>query len=531
MGIVNLLFEQFSLKMNVTQIFLICCVTFQCVFGGRLLGIFPIPGGSHYILASRLMKELAKDGHHVTMITPYPTKGLEKEFSWDDIVIEGLADHYFAMFSKINIFEDSNRSAFQRVASYQDLMMHWLNETLYHPKVRALMTPDTKFDAVVMEDFFNDAHKYFAYHFQCPLILMSSMGPIPWVNNKVANPSPPSYIPHAFYAGDFDPKNFWDRFFNFWDYVIDLAIDNFYFKPLHNDVLQKAFPGAPRVQDLNENVSLILLNSHESLLQSVPLVPSMVQIGGYHVDAPSPLPKDLKEVLDNAKDGVVYFCMGSNIKAKEMDVKKKQAFVNALGRLKQKVLWKFEDTNITLPKNIIVRSWMPQKDILAHPNVKLFITHSGFLSTIETIYHGVPVLAIPVFADQFMNAKKAVAYGYGLKLAYNDPNFSEEALSALLDELLTNPKYHETAKFRSKLYHDRLATPIETLNYWVNYTLRYKGAKHLQVAGVQLPLHQYLLLDVVGFMVAGLVFSLWIVLVLFKRVRMIVKTGSKQKTQ
>lgn len=76
--------------------------------------------------------------------------------------------------------------------------------------------------------------------------------------------------------------------------------------------------------------------------------------------------------------------------------------------------------------------------VLAHPNVKLFISHGGLLSTIETIYHGVPILGIPVFGDQETNVANAVHNGFALGLPYRD--LTEEKLARALDELLTNPK-------------------------------------------------------------------------------------------
>ena len=41
-----------------------------------------------------------------------------------------------------------------------------------------------------------------------------------------------------------------------------------------------------------------------------------------------------------------------------------------------------------------------QSDILAHPNIKLFITHCGMHGVMEAIYHGVPMVGMPVFIDQ-----------------------------------------------------------------------------------------------------------------------------------
>lgn len=56
---------------------------------------------------------------------------------------------------------------------------------------------------------------------------------------------------------------------------------------------------------------------------------------------------------------------------------------------------------------------------LAHPNTKLFITHGGLLSTTETTYHGVLILAVPVFADQEMNAARATMDA-ALEILLND---------------------------------------------------------------------------------------------------------------
>lgn len=51
----------------------------------RILGVFPLPGKSHYILGSALMKELAERGHDVTIITPFTEKEKPKNGSYTEI--------------------------------------------------------------------------------------------------------------------------------------------------------------------------------------------------------------------------------------------------------------------------------------------------------------------------------------------------------------------------------------------------------------------------------------------------------------
>ena len=55
---------------------------------------------------------------------------------------------------------------------------------------------------------------------------------------------------------------------------------------------------------------------------------------------------------------------------------------------------------------------------VAHPNIRLFITHGGLLSTQETMQRGVPLLGIPIFGDQSLNMNRAAAAGCGLVIQF-----------------------------------------------------------------------------------------------------------------
>ena len=171
--------------------------------------------------------------------------------------------------------------------------------------------------------------------------------------------------------------------------------------------------------------------------------------------------------------------MGSIIQAVNWPVEKREALIQAFGKIKQKVLWKYENETLpNKPENVMISKWIPQRDVLAHPNVKLFITHGGLLGTTEAIFEGVPVLGIPIYADQQMNMIKAENMGIGIAIDYN--NIDEALISKNINKILTNFNYHKNAKSLSKVYKDRPVTPQKSVVFWVEYVIRHNGATHLR---------------------------------------------------
>lgn len=172
-------------------------------------------------------------------------------------------------------------------------------------------------------------------------------------------------------------------------------------------------------------------------------------------------------------------------------------FLDKFQNIKQKVLWKFETELPNLPNNVKIGKWLPQNDILAHPNIKLFISHCGKGGITEAKYHGVPILAVPIFADQFINAEKIVSEGWAVEVSLADIN--AETFSNVLDEMLNNSTYAHVAKKLSNIYRDRPEHPLDKAAFWIEYVIRHNGAKHLQSPAKHLNLLQYYSLDVYAF--------------------------------
>jgi hypothetical protein len=467
------------------------------VQSAKILGVFPMSARSHYILGSSLMRELAERGHDVTVVSPFGEENPPKKGSYRDVILTGFVEEHDRKVKELNIFKKEKMNFLLLAPLMAKIMTDMTEQTLNHTNVQKLINSNEQFDVVIVEEFMNHAHKAFASHFNGNLVALSTLGENSWINDLVGNPTPLSYIPDVV-LGYSSNMTFMQRLWNALTYFYRQMINQIYVLPRHNQLIKDYFPNGPDIQDVLYNASIMLINSHQSTNQPVPYVPSMVDIGGFHIKPPKKLPQDLQEFLDNAKEGVVYFSLGSNMKSSLLPPEKRQAFLDSFSKLKQQVLWKWEeDTLPGKPTNVRLGKWLPQQDILAHPNVKLFVTHAGLLSTIETIYHGVPILTTPLGGDQNMNAQQMANEGFGLVV--NFPDISEETLTEKLTELLNNPKYLLNAKKRSEFFHDRLVAPLDTAVYWVEYVIRHGGAPHLRVAGLDLPWYKYLLLDVIAF--------------------------------
>ncbi|XP_062550717.1 UDP-glycosyltransferase UGT5-like [Armigeres subalbatus] len=470
----------------------------QDVHSAKILGVFPTTAKSHYIVGSSLMKALASKGHEVTVISPFPQQKPLKNYR--DITTTKIWPVVQPMLD--DLLNVADKGIIDGIKHTYDFGHRVMNSTLTDPAVVSLIDSNATFDLIVLEIFMTDAMLGFCHHFKAPCIGVSTFGASKWTSDLVGTPSPPSYVPNAF-LGFSDHMSFKERMINTLMSGIEIIVDKVLDAPVQTSIYEQSFPGPkPTLVELKKKaVSLVLLNNHFSISYPRPYVTGMIEVGGMHINrVPKALPANIQSFMDNATDGVIYFSMGSNIKSKDLPTEKRDAFLNVFSKLKQKVLWKWEDENLPgKPDNVLIQKWWPQDDILAHPNVKLFITHGGLLSTTESLYHGVPVIGIPVFGDQYLNMAKAELGGYGLSVAYAD--ISEKKLLNALKTILNDPEFKVNALAISQRYRDQPLTPLELAVFWAEYVIRQKGAPHIRAAAMDLNLLQYHNLDVLALLI------------------------------
>nr|XP_023027892.1 UDP-glucuronosyltransferase 2C1-like [Leptinotarsa decemlineata] len=161
----------------------------------------------------------------------------------------------------------------------------------------------------------------------------------------------------------------------------------------------------------------------------------------------------------------------------------------------------------------MISNWLPQQEVLAHPNTVAFIGHGGLLGVMESVYFGVPILGIPTYWDQYKNIEDVVRRGMAVKLNLHD--LTEETFSNALNEILNNPKYRDNAKLRSKIMQDQPVKPLDEAVFWVEYVIRHKGAPHLKSAALHLTWYQKYLIDIVLFVgFLGITISFFILFIM-----------------
>ena len=104
------------------------------------------------------------------------------------------------------------------------------------------------------------------------------------------------------------------------------------------------------------------------------------------------------------------------------------------------MLWRYKK-NYPDVKNLKTVTWMPQNDILGHPQLKLFMTHAGSNGAYEGSYHGIPMLLAPLWGDQFGHTNKIEVAGFGESVDITPrANFTAELIVKLINKLIHNPK-------------------------------------------------------------------------------------------
>ena len=249
---------------------------------------------------------------------------------------------------------------------------------------------------------------------------------------------------------------------------------------------------------------------------ALPKLPHVEFIGGITAGPAKELPSDLNKWADAANDGFVLCTFGSLIDPTESMLEKLFQLFKELQPLP--IIFKHSRKDLPdklvphVPKNVIMRDWLPQNDLLGHPNARLFITHAGTNGYGEALYHGVPLIAYPPMIPQKFMASRIEALGFGKEVSLLTMNGTE--MASLAKEILNDKQYRHRVIKASKIIKSR-KHPGEVAADAVEHVLEF-GTDHLMPHGsLSLSIIEFYMLDILLLVFMSIFGLLFITIILF----------------
>ncbi|CAH2230249.1 jg20001 [Pararge aegeria aegeria] len=315
-----------------------------------------------------------------------------------------------------NIWRKYMLTAEENPLHHQSAMSSIFEKQFQSVEIQALINnKDKKFDLLFVDHFIRLALSY-SYLYNVPVISFNSFGPSFGTFDSVDAVSHPLIFPIV-PLRKFHNLNTLQKISQFYEYYATKIVYDSY-EEEENKQLKRIFgPEIADIRDLKDNVDMTFLNTHLFWDNNRPVSPNIIYIGGIHkYPVNELLHKDLQSYLDQSTKG--------------------------------------------------------------HKHVKAFITEGGYHSMSEAINAGVPLIGIPMLAEQWYNMELCHKHGIGIKLVLK--SLTKKMLKSAIETVIGNNSYRNNIIGIRNHINDQPQTPLELAVWWTEYVLRHGGAKHLR---------------------------------------------------
>ncbi|CAN9508668.1 unnamed protein product [Ophioblennius macclurei] len=484
------------------------------VEGGKVL-VFPVDG-SHWVNMNLMIQRLHARGHQVTVVrsaSSWYIKEAAPHYSSitvklpEDTMIEN-EDYFVAFLEKMLAIRKQGGSLTGIVNFYWELLgslseIHrqssLLVEEMFEDKPLMQSIRDTGFDVVLLDPGLASG-VLVAHELKLPTVYN-----VRWVTSGEAHfvmaPSPTSYVPTSGFAAS-DRMTFAQRVQNMLHYAFNNWIDKRIVCPHYDRLVERYFGPDVSFYHLLQGADMWLVRADFVFEFPRPTMPNVVYIGGFQCKPSQPLPKELEDFVQSSGDhGFILMSLGTLIKGLPKEITSEIAA--AFAQVPQKVIWRHAgERPDNLGNNTLLVKWMPQNDLLGHPKAKAFVAHGGTNGIYESMYHGVPIVGVPLMFDQFENVLRMEVRGAAkvVDVAHTTRHSFLQALREVLDD----PSYRDNMRRLSALHRDKPVHPLDTAVFWTEFVMRHKGAAHLRTESYKMSRFAYYSLDVFCFLLAVL---------------------------
>ncbi|ELT96217.1 hypothetical protein CAPTEDRAFT_161256 [Capitella teleta] len=508
------------------------CVVSMATEAKRIL-LLSYPMKSHTNEMRSIGEELIRQGHEVYGALPPTYPGLEEMQSSTKvqyIIYKMAVPDLYTGFDADSVPSEAMED-YIKITFMEDLLY---NVEPYFPAsapcINTLSDQDLfqklsglHFDLALIDGFMQSRCFYvLAYRLGIPYVTLVTQYE-PWLQR---NPALPSFVPFPVGTGDYgytDRMTFWQRLYN--TYILFKWSGYPGVEYLSDDLVTKYAPEVPAVtlNHLAHQSLLWLLNTDLLLDFARPQMPNMVEVGGLTTRPARGIPSELDEFVSGAEHGVIivsFSSWGASLPNRMI-----KSFLEAFKKVPQRVVWANPHSELTdVPDHIKIMEWIPQNDLLGHNNTKLFITHCGANGQFEALYHAVPMVAMPMFGDQPYNAMRAERKGIATRLDLL--TFTPADLVEAIKQTIDGDSQKKIQKL-SKIFKSRPLTPVQRSVDWIGHILEH-GGEHLHSYALDMPAYQYLMLDILAFVVAVFLGVSFLVCCL---IRVVCFRGDSRKTK
>lgn len=275
--------------MKLLSCFVLCLLFASQKEAARILAVIPFPSISHQVVFRPLTQALAQRGHEVTVITAdpaFPKGGTPANLTEIDV-------HDISYNIWKTVFMDAfqgNKDDIVMVleAIYQSVIAA-VDAQLEDKQVKNLINDKSrKFDVLIIEACTRPA-LVFSHIYKVPVIQMSSFGAALDNYVNIGAPVHPILYP-SITRQRLHNLTWWEKVK---EVYVDFMMNRMYERNKKAEIamLRKHFgDSVPSIDELNNNVDMLFLNVHPVFEGIRPVPPSVVYMGGLHVNPPKELP-------------------------------------------------------------------------------------------------------------------------------------------------------------------------------------------------------------------------------------------------
>ncbi|XP_036399343.1 UDP-glucuronosyltransferase 2A1-like [Megalops cyprinoides] len=514
------------IKMQPTVFFLttVLILTLPVIHGGKVL-VFPLDG-SHWVNMKVLIEELHAKGHSVTVFrasNSWYIKETSPIYTSITVHVEERHDDeevYSTFVSRLLQIQREGRSAWTRFSldmqfrdSFSQLNKNICEMVIQIFEDQKLMQSlrNAQYDLVLTDPGVGGG-VFIAHYLSLPLVFNAR-----WTVHGEAHfaiaPSPPSYVPFPV-AELTDNMSFAQRIQNMLFYIFRNQLYKNTVGPHYTALAHRYFGPGVDYFSLFQAADIWLMRVDFVFEFPRPTMPNVVYMGGFQCKPSKPLSKDLEEFVQSSREhGVIIMSLGTLVGQLPHDLADEIAA--AFAQLPQKVIWRYTgDRPATLGNNTRLVNWMPQNDLLGHPKTRVFVAHGGTNGVLEAIYHGVPIVGLPLILDQPDNLSRMKVKGAAKVLDF--VTLDRHIFLQALQEVLHDPSYRMNMQRLSRLHRDQPMKPLDLALFWIEFVMRHKGAAHLRTESYKMPWYVYHSVDVIAVLLALMLFILIIIIVVIR---------------